>query len=143
MTWRCACIWSSLLLLPMAILLGLAGSKLGMIYAASAFASFAYHASKEESFVITDHVLAWISIAVNFWLAVNTQKWEYTFAGFVFVLKAIDSYVKAKDNNRQDYEYHHSMWHLWCGTAGVMLVLGYKYEFYRRIYENYCKGLLH
>jgi hypothetical protein len=127
----------------MAIMLGIAGSKLGIIYGMSALVSFAYHNSKEEHFVITDHVLAWTSIAANFWLAFHTQNWKYTLAGAVLVLKAIDSYSKARHDNRRNYDYNHTFWHIWCGMAGVFLVLGYKYELFRRIYENYSKGMLH
>ena len=148
MNWRCACIWSSWLFLPMAIMLGLAGSKLGIIYAASAFASYLYHRSKEEEYVFTDHFLAWVSIGVNFWLALNTESWIMTGMGAIFVIKALDSYEMAKNRERKfvktdNYEHHHTMWHFWCGVAGVFLVLGYKYNFFRGIYENYSKGLLH
>jgi len=148
MNWRCACIWSSWLFLPMAIMLAVSGSRLGIVYAASAFASYLYHKSKEDEFVFTDHFLAWISIGVNFWLAYHTESWIMTVIGALFVLKALDSYELAK--NRQNirarhdnYEMHHTMWHIWCGIAGIFLVLGYKYDFYWRIYEDYSKRLLH
>ena len=76
MNWRCACIWSSLFLLPMAIMLGIAGSKLGIIYALSALASWAYHKTNEEQFVFTDHALAWTAIAANFWMAIKNRRLE-------------------------------------------------------------------
>ena len=125
-------------------MLGIAGSKLGIIYALSALASWAYHKTNEEQFVFTDHALAWTAIAANFWMAIKTEDWKMTLFGALLVIKALDSYARAKDKrNYNSYEYNHTMWHFWCGAAGTFLVLGYKHDYFRGIYETYSKGLLH
>lgn len=117
-----ACIWSSWSLLPMAGVLLASGSLLGLLYAASAAAAFAYHWHGERRYRRLDHALAWASIAANCWLAVKSAQWHLTLLGVLFVLLAIDRYYRAHEG---DYHRHHTVWHLWCGAAGMCLALGY------------------
>lgn len=122
--WRTACIWSSLALVPMAVLLLVHGSLLGLLYAASAAASVAYHWHEQRRFYTLDHVLAWAAIGANFWLAWHTQDWRNTLVGVVGVLAALVAYVDAHTRPHA-YDYFHTRWHLWCGLAGFMLATGY------------------
>lgn len=122
--WRMACIWSSVALLPMSVLLLAHGSLLGLLYAASAAAAFAYHLYDEQRFSRVDHALAWAAIGANFWLAANTRDWQATLVGAGCVLLALKCYSKAKADPARYCE-HHTYWHLFCGLAGVLLAQGY------------------
>ena len=124
MSWRSACIWSSLALLPMAVLLLVHGSLLGLLYAASAAASVLYHWHRERRFSALDHTLAWAAIGANFWLAWHTRCWQDTLIGALFVLIALVKYQLAHAEPDY-YDHHHTHWHLICGAAGLMLVMGY------------------
>jgi hypothetical protein len=106
----------------MAAILLASGSVLGLLYAASAAAAFAYHWHKEQRFYRVDVGLAWSAIAANCWLAVKSSQWQYTLIGILCILLAIQRYYRAHES---DYHYHHTVWHCWCGTAGVWLALGY------------------
>ena len=124
MEWRTACIWSSLALLPMTVMLLAHGSLLGLLYAASAAASVLYHWHHEQRFYALDHVLAWAAIGANCWMAWRTCCWQDTLGGAVFVLMALVQYASAHVH-RERYDEHHTYWHLLCGAAGIMLAKGY------------------
>lgn len=124
MSWRAACTWSSLALVPMAVLLLVHGSLLGLLYAASAAASVLYHWHREQRFYVLDHALAWLAIGANCWMAWHTRCWQDTLIGALLVLAALVKYADAHTDPTH-YDLHHTHWHLFCGAAGLMLVKGY------------------
>ena len=124
MNWRKACIWTSWTLVPMAALLVAYGSPLGWLYGIAAVTAFGYHWFDQRRFYTFDHVLAWACIAANCWLAWRTHDWRATTAGALAVGLALVSYYDAHAD-RQEYDRHHTYWHLWCGLAGRCLARGY------------------
>ena len=125
MGWEAACVLSSWALLPMAALLAWKGSWLSVLYCAAATVAFLYHWHRERRYVGLDHGLAWTSILANLWLAVNTADWKLTVGAVMFILLAVERYYAAHENDERDYCRHHTIWHLWCGAAGVLLAMGY------------------
>lgn len=123
MTWRTACIVTPLLLLPMAAVLALAGSLLCVLYASSAVVAVLYHLHDQRRYSAADHTLAWACIGANCWLLWYCQDWRLGFSAVCCILLALERYCQA---HQHDYDRHHTIWHWWCGLAGLLLALGYR-----------------
>ncbi len=114
-------VWSSLCLLPAAMLLAAQGSLLSLLYAGSALVSLAYHRARESRWRKLDYLFAWGVIVSNGVLAATSRSGPWACAGLVLVLVALRFYVLAKQFR---YARRHSWWHLASGAACVCFVLG-------------------
>jgi hypothetical protein len=106
----------------MAAVLAVKGSPLAWLYAAASCVAFLYHVHRERAFVAADHALAWACIAANLWLAWHGESALVTVTATAVIGLALHQYREA---HRGDYDMHHTVWHWWCGLAGLLLASNY------------------
>lgn len=114
-------LWSSLSLVPAAVLLAAHGQALAIVYLASTVVTIAYHRSRERRWRRLDHALAWGVIGANSWLALCTNSFAWTCAGLASVCVALWFYARAK---RARYAFNHGWWHLWSGLGCFAFAMG-------------------
>jgi len=117
--------WSSLAMVPATVALLDAGAwAIFFVYASSLLATLAYHATAEKHFIATDRALAYGVIFCNCWMTFETRRIAWAIAGIACVFVALVFYRMARIE-RDKYDLWHSVWHLFCGGAGICFVLGY------------------